>query len=80
MENETFFMENSWKIIIHMLWEPWSETSDSKQCSNQLDLISSLVNFSCELGPIVTIYDFLEASWMSLSNLRTAVQLDIIIF
>ena len=78
MENETFVMENSWKIIMHMFWESW--TGDSKQYSNQLDLMSILVNFACELGQIVTIYDFLEASWMSLSNLRTDVQLDIIIF
>ena len=37
--------------------------SDSEQCSNrlQLDLILILVNFSCELGQIMTIYDFLEA-------------------
>ena len=37
--------------------------SDSEQCSNrlQLDLISLLVNFSCELGQIMTRYDFLWA-------------------
>ena len=34
---------------------------DSEQCSNrlELDLISLLVNFSCELGQIMTIYNFL---------------------
>ena len=34
--------------------------SDSEQFSNrfELDLISLLVNFSCELGQIMTIYDF----------------------
>ena len=35
--------------------------SDSEQFSNQLelDIISLLVNFSCELGYIMTRYDFL---------------------
>ena len=35
--------------------------SDSEECSNrlELDLISPLVNFSCELGQIITRYDFL---------------------
>ena len=35
--------------------------SDSEQCSNrlELDLISLLVNFSCELGQIMTTYYFL---------------------
>ena len=38
--------------------------SDSEQCSNrlELDLISLLVNFSCELGKIMTRYDFLSMS------------------
>ena len=37
--------------------------SDYEQFSNrfELDLISLLVNFSCELGQIMTIYDFLWA-------------------
>ena len=37
--------------------------SDSEQCSNRLefDLISRLVNFSCELGQRLTRYDFLWA-------------------
>ena len=37
--------------------------SDSEQCSNRLefDLISLLVNFSCELEQIMTRYDFLWA-------------------
>ena len=37
--------------------------SDSEQCSNrlELDLISLFVNFSCELGQIMTRYDFLWA-------------------
>ena len=37
--------------------------SDFEQCSNQfqLDLISLLVNFSYELGQIMTRYDLLEA-------------------
>ena len=35
----------------------------SEQCSNrlELDLIFPLVNFSCELGQIMTRYDFLWA-------------------
>ena len=37
--------------------------SDFDQCSNrfQLDLISLLVNFSYELGQIMTRYDVIEA-------------------
>ena len=37
--------------------------SDSEQCLNrlELDLISLLVNFSYELGQIMTRYDFLWA-------------------
>ena len=47
--------------------------SDFEQCLNRLqlvDLISLLVNFSCELWSIITIYmyDFLEARRMILSN------------
>ena len=54
--------------------------SDSEQCSNQLklDLISLLVNFSCELGKIMTRYDFLWARRVILSNVRTDSQLDLI--
>ena len=39
--------------------------SDSEQCSNrlELDLISLLVKVSCELGQIMTRYDFLWARW-----------------
>ena len=39
------------------------QMSDSKQCSNrlELDLISLLVKVSCELGQIMTRYDFLWA-------------------
>ena len=37
--------------------------SDFQQCSNQLqfDLIILLLKFSCKLGHIMTIYDFLRA-------------------
>ena len=40
---------------------PYGLDSDSEQCSNrlELDLISLLVNFSCELVHIMTRYDFL---------------------
>ena len=46
--------------------------SDFEQCSNQfqLELISLLVNFSYELRQRKTKYDFLEARWMILSNVR----------
>ena len=39
----------------------YGQTSDSEQCSNplQLDVNSPLVNVSCELGQIMTRYDFL---------------------
>ena len=38
--------------------------SDFEKCSKQfqLDLISLLVNFTYELGQIMTRYDFLEGS------------------
>ena len=54
--------------------------SDSEQCSNrlELDLISLLVNFLCELGQIMTRYDFLWARWMILSNVRTDLNIDLI--
>ena len=47
--------------------------SDYEQCSNRLELylISLLVNFSCELGPIMTRYDFIWAKCVILSNVRT---------
>ena len=47
--------------------------SDSEQCSNRLELylISLLINFSCELGQIITRYDFLWARLVILSNVRT---------
>ena len=37
--------------------------SDSEKCSNrlELDLVPLLVNFSCELGQIITRYDFIWA-------------------
>ena len=40
--------------------------SDFDQCLNPLqhDLITLLVNFSCEFEQIMTIYDFLEAKGM----------------
>ena len=44
--------------------------SNSEQSSNrlQLDQISLFVNFSCELGQIITIYDVIDARCMILSN------------
>ena len=46
--------------------------SDFEQCLNQfqLDLILLLVNFSYELGYIMTRYDLLEARRVILSNVR----------
>ena len=42
--------------------------SDFEQCSKQLqhDMISPLVNFSYELGKIITRYDFLDAGFVIL--------------
>ena len=59
------------------VWLPMGYMSDSEQCSNQLelDLISLLVNFLCELGPIMTRYDFLWAGWVILSNVWTDLHL-----
>ena len=47
--------------------------SDSEQCSNrlELDLISLLINFSYELGPIMIGYHFLWAIRVILSNVQT---------
>ena len=52
---------------------PMGQTSDSEQCSNwlKLDLFSFLVNFACELEQIMSIYDFLWARRVILSNART---------
>ena len=52
------------------IWLPIGYMSDSEQCSNRLDLylISLLVNFSCELGQIMTRYDFLWARWVILHD------------
>ena len=55
------------------IWLPIGYMSDSEQCSNWLELylISLLVIFSCELGQIMTRYDFLWARWVILSNFLT---------
>ena len=46
--------------------------SDSKQCSNllQLDIILLLVNFSFELGLMMGKYDFLEVKRVILIYVR----------
>ena len=51
---------------------PGGQSNDIVQSSNrlQLDLITLLVKFSSELGPIMTRYDFLEARRVILSNVR----------
>ena len=40
------------------------------ECSNQIQLYlnDNLINFSCELGPLMTTYDFLDARRMILNN------------
>ena len=55
------------------IWLHMGQTTDSEQCSNrfQLDLIPLLVNFSYELGQIMTRYYFIWARWVILSNVRT---------
>ena len=47
--------------------------SDFEQCSNQLqlDLITLLVNFSYQVGTMMSRYAFLEARPVILSNVRT---------
>ena len=49
------------------IWLPMVYMSDSEQCSNRLELylISLLVTYSCELGQIMTRYDFLWARWVA---------------
>ena len=46
--------------------------SDFEQCSNQLqlDLITLLVNFSYQVGTMMSRYDFLEARRVILNNVR----------
>ena len=55
--------------------------SDFEQCLNQLqlDLISLLVNFSCELGSIITRYGFLEARIMILSKFFNRFQFNLML-
>ena len=52
------------------IWLPMGYMSDSEQCSNRLELylISLLVNFSCELGQIMTRDDLLWARWVILHD------------
>ena len=56
-----------------LIWLPMGWMSDSEKCSNRLELylISLLVNFSCELGQIMTRYDLLWTGSVILSNVRT---------
>ena len=59
---------------------PMGQSSDSEQCSNrlQLDLITILVKFACELGPKMTRYDFIEARRAILSSVQIDSQLYLI--
>ena len=63
---------NNDQIGLHM-----GQMNYSEQCSSrlELDLILHLVNCSCELGQIMTRYDFLWAGWVILSNVRTDLNL-----
>ena len=59
---------------------PGGQQSDFEPYSNrlQLDLILILVNFSCELGQIMTRYDFQESLRMILRKCLNQLQLDLI--
>ena len=59
------------RVILSKVRIGW--TSDSDKCSKrlQLDLISLLVNLSCELLEIMIRYDFIWARRMILRNVRT---------
>ena len=54
--------------------------SDSEQCSNrlELDLISLLVNFSCELGQIMTRYDLPMCYMSDSEQCSNRLELDLI--
>ena len=54
--------------------------SDSEKCSNrlQLYLILILVNFSCELGLIMTRYDFLEGQMNDSEQCSNQLQFNLI--
>ena len=57
------------------IWLHIGYMSDSEQCSDRLELylISLLVNFSCELGQIMTRYDFLWLDeWFSMIHFLIA--------
>ena len=49
----------------------WDQIRVDKIGPNNNDIISLLVNFSCELGQIMIRYDFLWARLVILSNVRT---------
>ena len=54
--------------------------SDSEQCSNrlELDLMSFLVNFSCELGQIMIRHDFLMGYTSDSEQSSNRLELDLI--
>ena len=54
--------------------------SDSEQCSSrlELDLILLLVNFLCELGQIMTRYDFLWVRCRDSEQCSNRLELDLI--
>ena len=53
---------------IYFLWAKWVMILSNVRTDLELDLISLLVNFSCELGQIITRYDFLWVRRVILSN------------
>ena len=62
------------------IWLHMGYMSDSEQCSNwhELDIISLLVNFLCELGQIMTRYDFLCARLSDSEQCSNRLELDLI--
>ena len=63
------------KFCTGVLWARWVILSNVRTDKFELDIISLLVNFSCELGQRMTRYDFLWARWVILSNVRTDLNL-----
>ena len=63
------------------IWLSMDQMSDSGQCSNRLKLglISLFVNFSCELGQIMTRYDLVGARRVITEQCSNRLQLDLIL-
>ena len=72
-----------WSIYIKCLWVLltnvyWFRATGGYicGCGRPSNLVSLLVNCSCELRQIITRYDFLWARWVILSNVRTDLNLN----